>query len=315
MKAKKHWVLSISIGLFIAASPWVVVGAETKSEIGDVEGLQAKIKELEQTVETQEKVITELKATCEELKEKLKLQITENGKLKALSENRQKKTFAEPEESQQQEPVLARRKARWANADCWKQLTGGEDESTVRRLLGEPKCIQCGSEGSTWYYLSVPDSPRPGSLEKIRGYVSFKNKSTNPARDYQPPYPLWKHYTVSIIRPPIWDSLDANSIYEAEIGEKSTLERRREKWEDSSNWRKLKMNMRQNEVRSLLGEPREGGGKWAVWIYTPGSERGVSDKLGRLVFDKERSGDTYLLYSWEEPFWPAVERGLQKKEK
>lgn len=329
MKAKKCWVLAISIGLFIAASPVMVV-AETKSEINDVEVLQTKIRELEQTIETQEKVITELKATCEELKEELKLQITENGKLKALSENHQKKTSAKPEESQQQEPVQAQRKARWANTDSWRHLSIGADESTVRRLLGEPKYIQCGSSESKWFYQSVPDLLNPVHLERIGGCVSFKN--TNFAKAVSgssPPFTPWRpEFTVSSWKEPIWESLDTNSAYEAKTREKSTLERRRAKWEDSSNWRKLKIKMRENEVRSLLGEPREANplaSDEKIWRYTLSSKGGVRGELGKLTFKKggtvynnkglpvSNYGDTYFLESWEEPFWPAVERDLQEK--
>ncbi|MGD1042319.1 MAG: hypothetical protein ABR913_04560 [Sedimentisphaerales bacterium] len=318
MKVKKRWVLAISIGLFIAASP-VVAGAETKSEINDVEVLQTKIRGLEQTIETQEKVITELKATCEELKEELKLQITENGKLRALNENRQKETSAEP----------TRKKARWANKDGWRQLSIGADESTVRRLLGEPKYIQCGSGGSIWYYQSVPENVS-GLLEELTrmarggrgGYVHFTNTNTKGEPYLFSPFPLEKpKFTVETWAEPIWESLDTNSIYETKTGEKSTLKKRRAKWEDSSNWRKLQINMGENEVRSLLGEPREvePSGYKRFWRYTPGFEGlGMLTFIGKGHFSSpygnvRGKGDTYVLESWEEPFWPAVERDLQEK--
>ena len=81
--------------------------------------------------------------------------------------------------------------------------------------------------------------------------------------------------------------------------------------------------MRQNEVRSLLGEPREVAGKM-VWIYTP-SSRSSNRRIiepGTLTFRQEATmnkkgllvdGDTYFLEGWEEPFWPAVERDLPEK--
>jgi regulator of replication initiation timing len=324
MKAKKCWVLAISIGLLIVASPWVVVGAETKSEIGNVEVLQTKIRELEQTIETQEKVITELKATCGELKEELKLQITENSKLRAFNENRQKETSAEP----------ALKKARWANTDSWRHLSIGADETTVRRLLGEPKYIQCGSDSSIWYYQSVPDNVSDlltsHTRGEKRGYVYFDSPNTSGLpHSSLPPFTLKKpKFTVYQWAEPIWESLDTNSTYETKTGEKSTLKRHRAKWEDSSNWRKLQVNMGENEVRSLLGEPREvsiGGpsgatvaGSHNVWRYTLGFEG-----LGELTFTREGSlgadhrvkDYTNVLESWKEPFWPSVERDLQQKEK
>lgn len=40
----------------------------------------------------------------------------------------------------------------------WRQLTSGMTEAEVRRLLGSPKLIQCGSRECFWFYQDLPKS-------------------------------------------------------------------------------------------------------------------------------------------------------------
>jgi hypothetical protein len=56
---------------------------------------------------------------------------------------------------------------------------------------------------------------------------------------------------------------------------------------DLTGWRQLRKDMSQNDVRSLLGEPKRiQGGPFATWSYS---------NFGSVTFYKD------VVYSWQEP--------------
>jgi outer membrane protein assembly factor BamE (lipoprotein component of BamABCDE complex) len=106
-------------------------------------------------------------------------------------------------------------------------------------------------------------------------------------------------FLVQTVNVPDWD--DEKWLIEKPKPLRITAGKR---WEKPFNWRKLKINMTQDEVESTLGPPTDStsGIEGTVFNY------GGTLEIGTITFALKKTDKR--ISAWQEPFWPLVQTRL-----
>ena len=131
----------------------------------------------------------------------------------------------------------------------------------------------------------------------------FQQKINNSVNGLQP---MEINYVVSDWVLPSEEDL-INLLSVDELGDENSI-RRTGKWQFQTNWKNLKLNITEDDVRSILGSPDSTSSENGVTIYRYGN----LPEYGELIFETRVDSSSRLSY-WMEPLWSQVRQEMQKK--
>lgn len=209
--------------------------------------------------------------------------------------------------------------AGWKEKDSWRKLRKGLSEEEIVRDFGQPKRMIRWSGGVYYLYQPHPYVIKEPKNNKIpihkrrvvilhgkteaegvypydeydTGYICFLNKNRT-ARGVSAGSPV---YIVSRWKEPDFSNVQNDAD---EKPKEYKPKRPLKKYEQETNWLKLKAQMPMAEAVEILGVPeyKEEPGGGVVTIYYGD----IADSAG-LRFKKDFKLNAYFLEAWKEPYW------------
>lgn len=196
--------------------------------------------------------------------------------------------------------------AKWSKQDNWRQIKHGMPEQAVINILGKSKFSETTSEHLTMYYsMNEPEMMSDQYNKniiidqidlKFDGAIKFKKVN--------------KIFKVSSLIEPDF-TIIATAETQTPKKKVPNPKNQLQKWHIEKNWKRLKIDMPEQAVVNILGEPDNKSTNGASTLYAYG--KGSLGGNVKFLAGKVASNKSNIISSWKEPFWYLLNKGLYEE--